>query len=129
MENKTTRVFVCAVIRNNEGKFLLLKRANDSHFAPGEWEFLSGTIDSNETAEECIKREVNEETGLIVNVLEAKPVFEITDKDGRWVVIPYEAKVDLSDVKISDEHSEFAWMHRNEIEIIPYMQDMKSLWA
>lgn len=53
-----TRVFACAVIRNQEGEYLLLKRADDSKFAAGEWEFVSGSIEGSETAEDCIVREV-----------------------------------------------------------------------
>ena len=106
-----------------------MKRAEDSRFAPGEWEFVSGTIENNEKAEDCILREVKEETGLSGKLMNSKSAFEIIDNDGRWIVIPFYVSVENAEILISTEHSAFAWMDTHEIESIPYMHDMKKLWS
>jgi 8-oxo-dGTP diphosphatase len=40
------------------------KKANDIH--EGKWNGLGGKFEAGETPEECIKREVQEEAGLVI---------------------------------------------------------------
>lgn len=47
------------VIRNDEGKYLLIKRADN-----GIWAFPSGAMEIGESLKECAIRETYEETGL-----------------------------------------------------------------
>jgi 8-oxo-dGTP diphosphatase len=56
-------VGVLVILKYNE-KVLLGKRKN-SH-GHGEWSFPGGHLELNETIEECGKREVLEETGIII---------------------------------------------------------------
>jgi 8-oxo-dGTP diphosphatase len=56
-------VGVLVILKHNE-KVLLGKRKN-SH-GHGEWSFPGGHLELNETIEECGKREVLEETGIII---------------------------------------------------------------
>lgn len=53
------------IIENEKGEILLGKRT-DNH----KWGYAGGSIELNETAEECAKRELFEETGLIADELE-----------------------------------------------------------
>lgn len=52
------------VIRPEDGKVLVIKRTDDSRWVPP-----GGVLELNETPEQCVVREVREETGV-----EAKPV-------------------------------------------------------
>ncbi len=62
------RVGVGIMIQNNEGKILLGLRQG-SHGA-GEWAFPGGHLEFGETVFETAKREVEEETGLLINEFE-----------------------------------------------------------
>ena len=53
------------IIENENGEILLGKRT-DNH----NWGYAGGSIELNETVEECAKRELFEETGLIADELE-----------------------------------------------------------
>lgn len=53
------------IIENENGEILLGKRT-DNH----KWGYAGGSIELNETVEECAKRELFEETGLIADELE-----------------------------------------------------------
>ncbi len=53
------------IIENEKGEILLGKRT-DNH----KWGYAGGSIELNETVEECAKRELFEETGLIADELE-----------------------------------------------------------
>lgn len=49
------------LIENKEGKFLFIERADN-----GNMGIPAGSLEEGETIEDCIKREVKEETGLIL---------------------------------------------------------------
>jgi len=49
------------IIENEQNEFLLIKRADNQ-----KWGIPAGGLEENETIEQCIKREVKEETGLVL---------------------------------------------------------------
>jgi 8-oxo-dGTP diphosphatase len=67
-------VGVGAVIVDGERVVLIRRR-----FAPlaGEWSLPGGTVEAGETLEDCVIREMREETGLDVEV---GPVIEVLDR-------------------------------------------------
>ncbi|EAX47152.1 NUDIX hydrolase [Thermosinus carboxydivorans Nor1] len=58
---------VTAAIIINDGKVLIAQRAENQKLA-GKWEFPGGKIESGETPEECLIREINEELGINIEV-------------------------------------------------------------
>lgn len=116
------RVYVSVIIQNSEKQFLILKRAETARFAPGQWEFVNGTIDGKETAEETAIRELKEETGILTdkNDLKAWPIHELDDSDGHWVVIPFHVLSDR-EVKLSTEHTNYKWVTEEKLKAIPYV--------
>lgn len=58
---------VTAAILFNESKILITRRAPNKHLA-GLWEFPGGKIEEGETPQECLKRELEEELGIVVKV-------------------------------------------------------------
>ncbi len=60
------RHVTAAVIERNN-KILIARRKKDSHLGL-KWEFPGGTIEKDETAEECLERELHEEFGIRVIV-------------------------------------------------------------
>ena len=56
----------CALIES-EGKILIARRAADQKLA-GKWEFPGGKVEDKESPEECLKRELEEEFGIQVEV-------------------------------------------------------------
>ena len=62
------------VIKNQQGQVLIALRDEARHQG-GLWEFSGGKIESNETAEQALKRELKEE--LAIEVLSATPLITI----------------------------------------------------
>ena len=58
---------VKGVILRDDGKLLLLKRSK-GEFNPEKWDLPGGTLEKGETLEEALLREIQEETGLEVEV-------------------------------------------------------------
>jgi mutator protein MutT len=59
----------------SDGKVLLVKRGREP--LAGQWSLPGGAVEVGETLEECLVRELREETGLDVEV---GPVIEVFDR-------------------------------------------------
>ncbi|WP_394516858.1 8-oxo-dGTP diphosphatase MutT [Pantoea sp. SGAir0175] len=58
------------IIRNASRQIFLAQRAASSHMA-NKWEFPGGKIEQHESAEQALKRELMEETGIEVTAAKA----------------------------------------------------------
>ena len=58
-----------------DGKILITQRSFERPHEPGEWEILTGRVDQGESFEEAVRREVMEEVGLEVEVLQPFNTF------------------------------------------------------
>ncbi len=58
---------VLGVVVRPDGRFLITKRIETKHWAPGWWEVSGGGVRAGETSEEAVIREVGEETGLDIS--------------------------------------------------------------
>ena len=61
------KIIGVAVIWNDQGQILIDRRRSEGAMG-GLWEFPGGKIEKGESVEECIKREINEELGILIEV-------------------------------------------------------------
>lgn len=107
----TFHVGVKAVIVQ-DAKILLVK-----HKVRGTWNLPGGRIDTDESIEETLRRELKEELGLQFDVVVGDVVYAFRDPsltfiEGNGVILVAYA-VNLADgeqLAASDEHSDIAWM-------------------
>lgn len=110
-----TRVAVISVVKF-EGRILLLKRSSDRESSPGKWQPVSGFIKEGEAAEKTALRELKEETGLEGEIVEKGETFEVRDKWGRWIVVPFLISVGSDELEIDrEEHSEYKWIKPRKV--------------
>ena len=118
------------IIRGDD--ILLLQRGNDEDVYPCMWELPSGKREPLEPSEASLIREVKEETGLEVGIIMPLAVFdyqiEKTDeiRDSTQVNFIVKPK-NNTDVVISSEHQDFAWVKENEIDKYDVTESVKSL--
>ncbi len=62
--NKDKLEFVSAIITNNEGNVLLLKRRKDLKLDPGKYDLCSGHMKEGEVPTQTMYREIAEEIGV-----------------------------------------------------------------
>ena len=62
-QNRPPRTVVRALARSRSGGYVLLRRAPGDRFA-GQWELPGGTVETGESLERALTRELREEAGL-----------------------------------------------------------------
>ena len=66
----TAKIIVKGIILDREHKrILLVQRSSDDPTGAGTWENAGGNVETGESLEEALKREIREETGLDVKIL------------------------------------------------------------
>lgn len=104
---------VCGIIYNKEGEIFIARRKKGKHLE-GYWEFPGGKIDSDETHEEALLRELKEEINMNViveniigNNVHRYPNFEVN-------LIAYKCLYQTSFLELLD-HDEIIWVHKTDI--------------
>ena len=100
----------------NRDKILLVERGKEP--LKGYWSLPGGALETGETLEEGIVREVREETGLEVKPVKVLEIFEriIRDTQGapeyHYVLIDYICRVSGGSLRAADDASRAAWIPR-----------------
>lgn len=117
MQSFLTALVAVVVLVVHEQRVLALKRSSHSDAAPGKWETISGRVQYNETLFDAAQRETKEETSLEVQ-LEKRPILSYLAKRSHedMIVTVYRGKPESTDVVLSDEHTEYRWMHFEEFQ-------------
>lgn len=117
-------VGVKAVLRNGEGKVLLLKRSARYGVIEGSWDIPGGRIELDMTLMENLSREVREETGL--SLTSAPKLVAAQDlmpneyaPDNHTVRITYAGTVEGEPVLDGAEHTEYRWAAFDELSSLP----------
>ncbi len=128
-----TYFVVTGIVRNPEGKILLLRKSMDDKVYPGKWSFCSGYVKEFEAGEDSVLREIHEETGLSASIDKPGKVIEIIDeqKKRKWIVACFLCTVRSNGIKLCHENSEYRWVLPNEIhsfDMVPGLEkDLKAL--
>jgi len=103
----------------HEGKVLLIRRAKEPN--AGKWSLPGGAQELGETVNEAAIREVYEETGVAISVIELVEVIDSITKDDQGKIAYHYTLVDLlcswksGTPKASDDALEAKWFSVNEI--------------
>lgn len=97
-----------------DGHTLMLHKARG--YQQGKWNGLGGKFDAGESPEDCLKREVFEESGLTVTAARLKGFITFPDFDGAddWYAFVYVVDGFSGDLAASDE-GELRWIPDAEV--------------
>ena len=110
---------VVAVIQES-GRFLLIKRSDYIEAAKGYWCPVSGRVESGETEQEAIKREVKEEVGFDVEADER--IAQIPSFDKTFTLSFWTTKNHSGEARVaSDEISDIKWATIEEMDALEPM--------
>lgn len=124
MIEKPYKLATRVIILNNAGCCLLLRCSMISKRSSGKWEFPGGKIDAGEDIDVALRREVKEETGLTISPRRVVGTTEVEMENFKLAQIIFEANVDSSNVHLSPEHDNYAWVEVKKllnIELADYL--------
>ena len=103
--------------RSDEGmKLLLIQRKNEP--CKGKWAFPGGFMDIDETTVDAARRELKEETGLVVGELHRVGIFDAVDRDPREriITVAYYTILDKpAEVSGLDDAAQAKWFSLTEL--------------
>lgn len=104
-------------------KVLLIQRGVDPF--KGKWALPGGFMKIDESAEECARRELEEETGLVNASVEQFYTFSDVNRDPRErvITVAHYALVNLSQVKGGDDAASASWFAMDEIPALAFDHD------
>jgi 8-oxo-dGTP diphosphatase len=110
-------VEVCgrALIIDQNGRVLVLKRSDDSGSNPGKWELPGGKPNKGESFEDSFRREVLEETGFTITIQQSAGTADQLVSEHHVVHVIMIASILSGGLAISDEHSSFQWVEMSEL--------------
>ncbi len=123
-------LFIVAVslIIECDGCVLFMHRSNTKDHAAGEWEFVSGRLEYDETIKQAVMREAAEETGLTLEIVNVFDTFQFRRGPNLdyAVGITFHCQKLAGEVRLSSEHDDYHWQSLNkdlEIELQPGVLD------
>ena len=87
----------------------------------GYWSLPGGVVESGETLQEGVKREILEETGLIIHPVQIAEVFERIMRDAEqraeyhYVLIDYLCVITGGELVAGDDVSRAEWFRREDL--------------
>lgn len=98
-------VGVGAVIFNNEGEVLIIRRGKNSQNEIGYWGIPGGAVEFGEKLSDAIKREVSEELGIKIKPLKIlSPVDHILSAEKQhWVTASFVSKLTQGEPKAIED--------------------------
>jgi len=111
-------VTVGGLIENDEGKILMLLSPDRG------WEIPGGQVEEGESLTDALKREVKEETGIVIEVGNLKAVYSNVSKRvqpdgvnpiGSIVNFGFTGKAISGELATSDESLEVKWVDREKV--------------
>jgi len=119
-------VITAIIVNKKTKKFLIVKRSKDSDIHPGLWVFPGGILEDFETIDQCLKREIKEETELeiedkknyISNYIYNRPNGEST------LGLCFLVFTDEDKIKLNKELEDFKWITSKEFNNYKHIPEL-----
>ena len=99
-------VAVAAFVTNTQGQVLMLKSPR------GDWEFPGGQVEVGETLPQALRREVLEETGIVVEPQSLVGVYSNTCSPS-LLMLDFVCDYVSGEIRASDESIQVEWVERS----------------
>jgi len=107
-----------ALIFDQNGSILVLRRSERSRSNPGKWELPGGKPNPGESFEESVRREVLEETGFEIDIHHSAGTADQEVTGYHVVHVILIASIRSGGLALSNEHVEFRWVKIPELSLL-----------
>ena len=117
---------VRVLLTDEKGKILIIKRSTNSKTNPGKWELPGGKVDSGESFDQALLREVYEETNLKIKLDHVIGVCEQNLPLIRAIHIVMSGEIIDGYLNLSSEHEGYAWVFFEDLhdyELADWLND------
>jgi 8-oxo-dGTP diphosphatase len=110
----------CAIIRNEENEILVVQRGEATDH-PFKWEFPGGKLKPDESADECIIREVMEELTMEIVICGKLPQVGHDYGHKKITLIPFICDT-LDEMPFLTEHIAYKWVTEKELLTVDFSE-------
>jgi 8-oxo-dGTP diphosphatase len=126
-DGKPFGLSVKAIIRDDCGRVLLLRRSSSSKGNPARWDLPGGKVDPGEPFDQALLREVREETGLTVSLSGLAGTAQSETPRLRIVYLVMGCRLIAGTIRLSDEHEDHRWAEPEETQAMDVVPQFKEL--
>jgi len=110
-----------AIIFNKDGRIFLAKRGPEARNEKNRWEFPGGSVEFGETLESALIREIREEYGFVIDVVQLLDVVNhiLPEEKQHWVSPTYLCRYKNGKPSIKEPHKceEIGWFNIGAIPV------------
>lgn len=122
MAGKPFSLTMKAVIVDEQGQTLLIRRSKANKNFTGKWEWPGGKVDPGEDFAMAAIREAKEETGLDVELTAVAGVAQFEMPKALVAMLCMEARITGGELTLSDEHDAFQWVALSKLHEIDLIE-------
>jgi 8-oxo-dGTP diphosphatase len=123
---KPFKLSIKVLIRDPNGRYLLLKRSASCKANVGKWDLPGGKVEPGEGFEETLHREVAEETGLAVSLQRAAGMAQSELTSMKVVYLFMEGDLAAGEIQLSAEHDDYLWVTPSELLTLDVVEQFRS---
>ncbi len=109
----------CAIIL--KGNKVLVTQRSEKMKLPLKWEFPGGKLESNETEQECIIREIKEELNINIEIIGKLSCCIFDYGSFNINLIPFISNYISGEIVLS-EHKDFKWMKKSDLSSLDWAE-------
>ncbi len=89
---------------------------------PLKWEFPGGKVEDDESLESCLKREIKEELGIEIDLLQQLPTFKHSYSTKFSIeLFPFRCKIATQEIYLA-EHKQIKWLGLEELNDLDWAE-------
>ena len=103
-----------AIIEKNDKVLIALRTAEQDR--PTKWAFPMGKVETGETLTSCLKRELQEELGIVAQIGDYVGTTNFCSNHKEYELHAFKVHEFSGKIILNDENTEFVWIATSELE-------------
>jgi 8-oxo-dGTP diphosphatase len=118
LPKKYDTIVVDAFLFDDRGRVLMQRRSMDRKLFPGYWDAIGGHLEPGESIEECLRREIREETSMELTRIYAMIHRFERRSDSSAINLQFVAQAEGTPVPELGKVTELRWVDETELPLL-----------